>query len=303
MMMQTAAHLHHWETLITDWSDDAIQFVRYQAPKILFLIVGSYLLIFILRWLARRTVRVRALQLPSGIRSQQVLTLSTVISNVGTYVILAMAGLEVLALLGLNLEPILASAGIVGFAVGFGSQALVKDVINGFFILLDDQYGIGDVIRVAGVRGTVEGMSLRRTVLRDDDGSIHTVPNSEIRVVSNLSRDWAQLSLVVSAPYQESSERIQQLIVEVSAAFAADPQFCADLEDPPTFAGLERVGNGNADYVVLIRSRPTRQLALARELRRRIKERFEQENIPADGGTARVFLAESITPPLASNNK
>ena len=124
MMMQTAAHLHHWETLFTDWSDDAIQFVRYQAPKILFLIVGSYLLIFILRWLARRTVRVRAQQLPSGIRSQQVLTLSTVVSNVGTYVILALAGLEVLALLGLNLEPILASAGIVGFAVGFGSQRL-----------------------------------------------------------------------------------------------------------------------------------------------------------------------------------
>lgn len=103
----------------------------------------------------------------------------------GTVVILFVCLLEVLSLLGLNLGPLLASAGIVGLAVGFGAQTLVHDVINGFFILLDDQFDLGDSIRIAGVKGTVEQMTLRRTVLRDDDGTLHTVPNSQILIVSN----------------------------------------------------------------------------------------------------------------------
>ena len=118
-------------------------------------------------------------------RARQVDTLASILNSVGTVVILFVCLLEVLSLLGLNLGPLLASAGIVGLAVGFGAQTLVHDVINGFFILLDDQFDLGDSIRIAGVKGTVEQMTLRRTVLRDDDGTLHTVPNSQILIVSN----------------------------------------------------------------------------------------------------------------------
>ncbi len=284
-------HLHHWENLLDNWSDDAVEFVRQQAPKILFVLVVTYLSILVLRWLAKRAVLLKTRPLPNGVRAQQVATLATVISNVGTYVIAALGALEILALFGLNLEPLLASAGIVGLAIGFGAQALVKDVINGFFILLDDQYRFGDVVRAGGVRGTVENMSLRRTVLRDEDGSLHTIPNSEIRVVSNLSRDWAQIPLTVTVSHGETVERIREIVAAVGAEMAADPEFSADLLAPPTFAGLDRVGNGNADYIVLLRTRPTRQIPLARELRRRLKERFVEANIQAGESPARVYLA------------
>src|SRR5207244_12006129 len=116
-------------------------------------------------------------------------------SIVGMFVIIFVACLEILSLLGINLGPLLASAGIAGLAIGFGAQTLVKDVINGFFILLENQYDIGDNIRVAGVKGTVEAMNMRSTVLRDEDGTVHIIPNSEINIVSNATRDWSQLTL------------------------------------------------------------------------------------------------------------
>lgn len=286
-------HLHHWENLIDNWGDDAVDFVRRQAPKIVFVAIATYLAILLLHWLAKRAVRLRTRHLPSGVRAQQVQTLASVTSNVGSYAIGALGALEILSLFGLNLEPLLASAGIVGLAVGFGSQALVKDVINGFFILLDDQYGIGDAVRVGGVRGTVEDMSLRRTVLRDEDGSVHTVPNSEIRVVSNLSRDWAQTPLTLTVSASESGTRIREIVDAVGAEMAADPALSADLVMQPTFAGLDRINSGNADYLILIRARPTRQAVMAREMRRRLKERLEQENIQSANAPARVYVADN----------
>ena len=108
--------------------------------------------------------------------------------------------------------PLLASAGIAGLAIGFGAQTLVKDFINGFFILVENQYDIGDTVRIAGVQGVVETMTLRRTVLRDADGTVHTVPSSQIKVVSNLTRDWTQVSLKISVAYGADSDRVMQLL-------------------------------------------------------------------------------------------
>src|SRR5438128_4189890 len=124
--------------------------------------------------------------------------MASVITRVAVFVIVFWAVLQALSLFGLNLGPLLASAGIEGLAIGFGAQTLVHDFINGFFILLENQYDIGDVVRVAGVKGTVERMSLRMTVLRDEDGTIHLVPNSAVQIVSNTTRDWAQIALRVT---------------------------------------------------------------------------------------------------------
>lgn len=293
-------HLHSWANLFDEWSDDSIEFVRQAGPKIVFVAVTTCVIILFLRWMARRTMWLKTRQLPGGVRSQQVSTLAKVISDVGSYVVGTLGALEILALCGLNLQPLLASAGIAGIAIGFGSQALIKDVLTGFFILFDDQYALGDKVQIAGVKGTVEEISLRRTILRDDDGSLYTIPNSEIRVVSNLSRDWAQLPITVTVPYQLPSQEIERVVTAVAQEFAADSRFTADLEGPPQFAGLDRTGNGTADYLILLRSRPTRQFVLARELRLRIKERFEQEQIPADNSPARVYVATD--PPTGSTS-
>ncbi len=138
-------------------------------------------------------------------------TLASVVTSIGVFVILFVAALEVLPLFGLNLGPLLASAGVAGLAIGFGAQTLVKDFINGFFILIDNQYDIGDKVSIAGVKGIVEDMSLRRTTLRDDDGTVHIVPNSQITIVSNLTRDWSQVAMRVVVAYSEPSDRIMEL--------------------------------------------------------------------------------------------
>src|SRR6185312_760938 len=202
--------------LLRDWREDTMNFLRHDAPKIVLVLIASYVLTRLLRAIARKSAEMHVRKLPPGVSVQQFRTVTSVITSVGVFIILFVAALEILSLLGLNLGPMLASAGIAGLAIGFGAQTLVHDFINGFFILLENQYDIGDVVRIAGVKGTVESMSLRNTVLRDEDGTVHIVPNSSIQIVSNTTRDWSQQALRVIVSYGESSEKIVRLLTEVS---------------------------------------------------------------------------------------
>src|SRR5215471_6237222 len=211
--------------LFRGWRDDTLNFVRHEVPKIILIILGAYILMRMLRTFARKSAELHVRTLPPGIRVQQVRTLASVLTSVGIFVIFFVATLMVLSVFNLNLGPMLASAGIAGLAIGFGAQTLVHDFINGFFILFENQYDLGDVVRIAGVKGTVEGMSLRNTVLRDDDGTVHIVPNSAIQIVSNTTRDWAQLPLRVVVAYSEPSDKIVKLLKEMGADVRHDEAF------------------------------------------------------------------------------
>jgi moderate conductance mechanosensitive channel len=276
-------------SLLGNWRQDTMEFLRRDAPKLLFVFVASVILIRILRVVTRKVEDLQTRRLPSGLRGKQVRTLASVINSVGITVILFVAGLEALSLLGLNLGPLLASAGIVGLAIGFGAQTLVHDVINGFFILIEDQFNIGESVRLAGVKGTVEEMSLRRTVLRDDDGTLHMVANGQITIVSNQTRDWAQVSLRISVAYDEGSDRIVTLLKRVGEDVRHDPQFSNEIVSDVVVPGIERVGNGEADYLLLMKTLPTKQYEVSRELRRRIKEVFAAEKVKTPG---RIFVAD-----------
>jgi small conductance mechanosensitive channel len=219
-------------------------------------------------------------------------TLASIIHSVGVAVVLFVASIMLLEQLSINIGPLLASAGIAGLAIGFGAQTLVRDVINGFFILLENQYDLGDTVRVAGVKGTVEIMTLRRTVLRDVDGALHSVPNSEIKVVSNLTRDWAQLSLHVAVAYDESSDKVLKLLAEVGQELRNDSAFAEAVVAEPEVPGIERVAGGEVDYLMLVKTRPGDLYRVGRELRRRIKDCFERNSIRPAGPT-RVYVAES----------
>jgi small conductance mechanosensitive channel len=212
--------------ILNDWGDDAFGFLRHQAPRIFAVLLVAFILSRLLKLV---TEHFSALgdrhDLPSSVRSQQIRTLSSVIYSIGLFIILFIAAMQVLALLGINMGPILASAGVAGLAIGFGAQTLVKDFINGFFILVENQYDIGDTVRIAGVQGVVENMTPRRTVLRDADGTVHTVPSSAIQVVSNLTRDWTQINLQVSVAYAVDSDRVIALLKQVGDELARDPAF------------------------------------------------------------------------------
>jgi len=279
-----------WEDWKTDWET----FVRKDVPKIIVVLVVAVILTRLLRLTTARLAKLsRRETLPTALRAQQLRTLAGVLDSVGIAVIVFLAAMQILPLLGINMGPLLASAGVAGLAIGFGAQTLVHDVINGFFILMENQYDVGDVVRLGGVAGVVESMTLRRTVLRDDTGTVHTVPNSEIKIVSNLTRDWAQMALHVSVDYRENSDRILELLKQVAKDLRNDPEYVSLLLADPQVPGIERVAGGEVDYLILIRTRPGQQYPVSRELRRRIKECFQKNNVQP-GNPARVYVMDSL---------
>lgn len=279
--------------MLNSWGDDTFDFVRHQAPRIIGVFIIAFILTRLLKALSRRLIRFSKSQgLPSTMRAQQLRTLSSVIYSVGLFIIVFVAALQVLPLLGINMGPLLASAGIAGVAVGFGAQTLVHDFINGFFILVENQYDIGDIIKIAGVQGTVELMTLRRTVLRDADGTVHNVPSSQITVVSNMTRDWTQLALHVSVAYDTDSDLVIKVLQEVGAEFAADPVFADKVVAKPEVPGIDRVTGDEVDYLMLIKTRPGQQDNVRRELRRRIKACFEKNKIQP-GNPNKVFVVDN----------
>ena len=294
--MGFSLHLTAFETenlpaLFRDWRQDTLGFVHHSLPKLVLIVAGAFVLMRIWRAVVRRIASLQEKKLPPGLRAQQVRTVASVITSVGVFVILFGAILQALPLFNLDLRPLLASAGIAGLAIGFGAQTLVKDFINGFFILLENQYDIGDSVRIAGVKGVVEAISLRHTTLRDDDGTVHTVPNSQITIVSNMTRDWSQLALKVVVAYSEPSERIVKLLQEVGEEVRHDPNFADDIVGEIQVPGIDRVGNGEAEYLMLVKTRPNKQYAVSRELRRRIKECFHQQNVQT-AGPGKVYVMD-----------
>ena len=286
-----------WRRVLFDWHDDLAYWLRHGLPRVLVILIVAGILTRLLALFTRKLQDFsRRSELPSGIRATQLRTLSSIIQSVGTFVIYFFALLQILPIFSVDVKPFLASAGIVGLAIGFGAQTLVHDVINGFFIIIENIYDLGDVVKIAGVQGTVEQMSLRKTVLRDDSGALHSVPNSEIKIISNMTRDWAQVALHVSVDYGESSDRVIALLKEIGSELQADPQYGPFVVAEPDVPGIERVSGSEVDYLMVVKVRPGKQHNIRRELRKRIKTCFEKNNIKA-GTPNRMYVME--TPPPA----
>ena len=277
---------HQWHNYLVVWTRD-------RAPKLLVILVLAFILVRLLGLITRKIVALSERTPAHGaVRSQQVRTVVGVVRSVGVFLIVFIAGMTLLKdVFLINIEPLLASAGIAGLAIGFGAQTLVKDVINGFFILVEDQFEVGDTIRAAGVSGTVEEITMRRTILRDSDGTLHIVPNGSIQIVSNTTRDWSQVTLHISADYSENSDRVVEVLTEVAKEIYDDPAFKDDVVAEPQVPGIERVRGNEVDYLMLAKVRPGKQYNIARELRRRIKVCFEKNNIRA-GAPVQIYTGQ-----------
>ena len=285
--------------LIGRWRLDALRFLQHDAPKILLILMEAAVLIWIVRLISRRLKKFgESKALPSGIRAQQLKTLSGIVYSAGVFIIIFNTLLQILPVFNINIGPLLASAGVAGLAIGFGAQTLVKDVINGFFILMENQYEVGDVISTGGITGTVENMTLRKTLVRDDKGALSTIPNSTIAVVSNLTRDWAQVSLHVTVAYTEKSDRIIGLLTQVGQELKNDPQWNDVLVSDPQVPGIDKVTGNEVEYLMLVKTRPGTQYEVTRELRRRIKDCFEKNNVQ-HGGPGRMYVVDQGAGPKA----
>ncbi|MBI4301296.1 MAG: mechanosensitive ion channel family protein [Chloroflexi bacterium] len=206
-------------------------------------------------------------------------TLSHVLVRTGAVAIIIMIVFMVLAELGINITPILAGAGIAGIALGLGAQSLVKDIITGFFIIIENQYGKGDVVRVAGIAGLVEDINLRRTVLRDLDGIVHSIPNGEITTSSNFTRDWSRVNLNIPIAYKEDIDHVIQVLNRVGEELAKDEVFGLLITEPPQVLRVDNFAESSIEIKMLGTTKPIRQWDVMGELRKRIKKAFDEEGI------------------------
>ena len=215
----------------------------------------------------------------SQLREQQTRTLAVVVYSTASKVVWAVALLMALSQF-MNVTPAVALAGLASLALGFGAQNLVRDVITGFYIVLEDQYVVGDTVQISEYTGRVEHLTLRRTVLRDARGALVTIANGEIRTVSNLSRDWSQAFVDVSLAPETPVEKILRALETAAAALRADPAWSQALVDGPRILGVQDFDRTASTIRLQVRTAPTRQDEVARELRRRIQAELLKQGIP-----------------------
>ena len=230
------------------------------------------------------------------VQEQRTRTLVSLLRSVGRVVIGVLALFMVLGALGLQLGPLLAGAGVVGLAVSFGAQSLVKDVISGLFILMENQFGVGDVVRLEGVSGAVERMTLRVVVLRDVYGVVHIVPNGEIKKVSNLTRGWARVVLDVSVAYKEDPDRVMEVMRDEGRRLWEDPAWRPVLLEEAQVPGIESFGESGINIRMWLKVLPLKQWETAREMRRRLKHRFDAEGIEIPFPHQTVYWGEGQSP-------
>ena len=228
-------------------------------------------------------------------------TLSSIIHLVSTIVIFAIAAVMILSELNIKIGPILAAAGIVGVAVGFGAQHLVQDMISGFFILLEDQIRVGDVVEIAGKSGLVEKITLRMVVLRDLAGNVHYIRNGQIDVITNMTKDYSRYVFEIGIAYRENVDEVIEIIQKTDEDLRNDQDFSDDILEPIEILGLDKF----ADSAIIIKARtktkPIKQWRVAREFNRRLKKRFDEQNIEIPFPHMTLYIGEDKqgqSPPL-----
>jgi small-conductance mechanosensitive channel len=251
------------------------------------IIIGATAISLVVRWLDGRLERRMAARFEQGSSGQKrAHTLTGILQAIVLAIVWITAFVMLLELVGVPVAPLLATAGIGGIAIGFGAQTLVRDLVAGFFILLENQYDVGDTVKVATVSGVVEAVGLRTTVLRGADGTRHVVSNGEIRISSNETRVYSRSVLTLPLPYDVDVDRVIGVATEVGAALRSDAEFGPDIRGDVEVLGVDAFGVDRMDVKLTVDTRPGRQWAVGRELRRRIKLALDSQGISIVGGSS-----------------
>ncbi|MDI6849569.1 MAG: mechanosensitive ion channel family protein [Candidatus Saccharicenans sp.] len=270
----------------------AIAWLIATGLKILLVVVFVMILFRFARVVSRRLEKVFLKGREDEESKKRAQTLANLINQVIRVLVAIIAVITVLAALDIQIAPILATAGVASLAIGFAAQSLIKDVINGFFIILWDQIRVGDVVTVAGKSGVVESVSLKMTVLRDLSGNVHYVPNSLIDVVTNMTREYSRYVFDVGVSYFENVDEVRAVIRQVDEELRSDPAFAGEVLEPMEILGLDRF----ADSAVIIRARvttkPGKQWEVAREFNRRLKIAFDRKGISIPFPHLTMFIGQ-----------
>lgn len=272
----------------------AYQWLIVNGVRIVVVLLLSYALIRFARILSQRVLaRVTEKEELGAEEKKRFDTLTRTLMSTLTIVISVMALIIVLGQLGIQIGPLLAGAGVVGLAVGFGAQSLVKDVITGFFILLDNRINVGDVIQAAGVAGLVESMNLRITTLRDLEGKVHFIPNGEISVVSNLTREWSRCVLNIGVAYKEDTDHVCEVLKRVGSELREVEEYKDVILEPLEILGVDDFADSQVTLKVMFKTQPIKQWMVAREFRRRVKKAFDTEGIEIPFPHRTLYMGEA----------
>ncbi len=253
---------------------------------------GIYMVIRRLAPLAiRRTVRRQMRKRPKVEREKRAQTLARFTTTISAICLGTLATFLVLQHLGINITAPLVGLGVFGVAVGFGAQYMIRDFIAGFFVYLENQYNVGDVIRTGAIAGIVEELSLRRTVLRDLDGARHIIPNGEVRIVSNLTQEWSRAHLNISVAYKEDLDRVMALMRQTWEEMKQDPNWGPDmLSETPWLLRVNEFGDSGITIKMVGETRPIKQWDVMGEFRRRIKKVFDEQGIEIPWPHTKVYF-------------
>jgi small conductance mechanosensitive channel len=297
--------------VLDGWINDGQEFVRTKLPHLVLVAIIALILSRLLRVITARMIYIAEQHATGQSRVSQVKTLAGIVRTTGLAIIGAIVTLQFLAAVSVNLAPLLASAGIAGVAIGLAAQNIVKDMLNGSLILIEDQFNVGDVVTIAGLTGNVEAMTLRKTTVRGGDGTLYVVPNSQITTVANQSRDFSVATINVSVDFSADPNKVMEILTniatEVRKSIAFKTVFLAD----PQILGVDSMKGSQLIFPVVFKTKATQQYGPIREFQRRVRIALEEHHMlpgdpnrvfnsftdPSAGSTAAVSSAEHEPPP------
>jgi small conductance mechanosensitive channel len=274
--------------VVDEWAVDAQEFIRVKLPHLLVVAVIAFVLMRLLGLITFHMIRAAERHSSTPAHIAQVKTVAGIVRTTGLAIIWLIAGLQILDALGVNLAPLLASAGIAGIALGLAAQNIVKDVLNGILILIEDQFNVGDTVRLAGVAGTVEAMTLRETAVRDADGTLYIIPNSQITTVANLSVGYSVATVNVSVDFSANPDKVLELLRGIAMEIRGSEEFREIFVADPQILGVDAIKGSELIYPVVFKTLATKQYAPVREFRRRVRLALEEKHL-LPGDPNRVF--------------
>jgi moderate conductance mechanosensitive channel len=274
--------------VLDEWIFDSQEFIRTRLPRLIVIAIIAFVLSRILRIVTSRMIHVSEKSGAGLVRRAEVRTMAGVIRATGLAVIVIIACLQALDSMGFNLGPLLASAGVAGIAVGLAAQNIVKDMFNGMLFLLEDQFNVGDTVRLAGLSGVVESMTLRKTLVRDGDGTLYVIPNSQITTVANLSADFSVATINVNVDFSADPDEVMKLLKQVAMDVRNTEEFKNVFLQDPQVLGVDSVKGSQMIFPVVFKTLPTQQYGPVREFQRRVRIALAEKHI-LPGDPNRVF--------------
>jgi small-conductance mechanosensitive channel len=287
-----------WQNLVDSAQDFLVNDLQHLIKDLIAILIFAWIALWLVKVITNRMRRAAERHPTIGLaRTAQIRTLASVLRATGIGVVGFFVVITILRdVFDLNLGPLLASAGVAGVAIGLAAQTIVKDMINGMLVLVEDQYNVGDWVTIAGVTGTVEAMSLRKTAVRGGDGVLYLVPNSQITVVANQNRDFSTTTLNISVDFSANPDKVIALLTKISGEVRQEPAYKDIFLEDPKVLGVDQIKGTEVIYPITVKTLARKQFDALREMQKRIRLALEENNM-LPGSPFRITGTKSISAP------